>query len=80
MKDYCFHNSPFVVHIQSQMNPICSITPHIFKINFNVILLPKHMSPIGPFMYVYPTKLLYAFLMPIMFCRSHPLHSLTLII
>jgi hypothetical protein len=54
---YRVHNSPPLVPINSQLNPVQAIQPYFGKIHFNSLGLSS-----GRFLSGFPTKTLYSFL------------------
>jgi hypothetical protein len=36
--NYCIHKDPLLDTILSQLSPVHTLTPYLFKINFNIIL------------------------------------------
>jgi hypothetical protein len=75
---YSAHNSPPLVLILNQMNPVHNFTPYFPKFHSNIVLPPTPRYSRGLFTSGFPTKMLYEFLISRM-CATCPAHLILLI-
>ena len=73
---YRIYKCPPPIHILSQINPVHVLTSHFLKINFNIILTPKH----GPYKWLLSLRFphqnpVHTSLLPATCNMSHPSHS-----
>jgi hypothetical protein len=73
---YHVNNSPLLVPILSQMNPVHTLPSSFFKIHFNVILslMPRSYTRTSSFTFLYPNS---AFPFSII-CTTYPAHHILL--